>query len=1012
MRKTCSILAGLTLAQAAQAQIAAPSQAVDAQTLADSAPATTAHQVVSRGPHHRVWERTVYESTRQGEMPRIQQFTELTTGMHWQETPNGPWVETVEEILPVPGGAVARKGPHKVIFANDLATYGSIDMESPDGQRIQSHPLMLSYFDPATSMSVSIGEVQQCQGRVVQPNQVVYEGALTDIACTIRYTYTKAGLEQDIILLEALPAPELWGMSSETAILEFLTEFKTDDSPGKTARGLQFSQNEVLREETVVFRSMSIGPGRAFSLGQASKLPAVNVAKQYQTLDGDREFLIERVPYKHIKPHLDALPRKEAAITPEKAARHKVAALKDLVPQRRLAAKGGNKSMELASAGAPSTGLVLDYIIMATSATNMVFYAYEGYQVTGPVNFAGTTTFEGGSVIKYPVSSTASIITTNVIFKGSTYAPVVFTAVHDATIGENMGSVNPITSYYGNIALNLSGASTPQLVSNARFCYLSNALAGSYVTLQDVELVRCKNGFAPGLWHPTLRNVLAWNVNAIVAAEGDPGDVVTAENVTAHNCGSLTEDTTGTIYLFNCLFVNVTNYLCLNTFTNNCAFLTSDAGIFQVVGGGSHYLAPNSPYRNAGTTNISGQTLASLRSRTTYPPMVYSNVTFSSETTFTPQAQRDTDTPDIGWHYPSLDAVFGGCTAATNVTFSAGMAVGWFRTSSGWQNAGHGITANDRVTVTFAGSAELPAYWLRANLAQENCNGIWQGGYGPGGITGRAWPNFTNSPIVRARFTKFPNVSWEATIMRDDWGYLTVEASNCEFLGGAFGGYISRILLTNCLLDNVSTWTSLDASIAQNSNCVFIARNCLVRRGGLQLGRQSGGTYPLWSIRDTAFEWTKFTITDGANGAAYCTDYATNAFLAGNRTNLQSTGDVLVSGSYNWETSWFGRYYLPTNSPLINTGSVANAASIGSYHFTTQTNQTKEANSRIDIGYHYVAADSAGNPIDTDGDGTPDYLEDIDGDGIVDSGETDPADASDQGLRVIITRPKHGAIVP
>ncbi len=869
---------------------------------------------------------------------------------------------------------------------------------------------MLSYYEPATGLSVVIGEVQECQGRVVPPNQVVYENALSDVDCTVRYTYTKAGLEQDIIINGELPQPELWGMSSDTAIMEFLTEFNAGESPAKQSRAVQYRKGQVLTDETIAFRSMKIGPGKAFSIGNAKELPAVNVTKQFLRMDGDREFLIERVPLKQIKPHLDALPRKSAAFSPEKAGKRRVAALKELLPQRQYAAKSSRKTMELAGAAGPKSGFVLDYITMATSRTNMTFVAYEGYLISGPVNLAGVTTFEHGACIKYTISSSASIITTNVAFKGSHYAPVIFTAVHDSTIGENMASGNPNSAYYGKIALDLSGASTSQLISNARFCYMSNAVAGN-ITLQDVELVRCKNGYAPGFWWPVLRNVLAWNVDTVVATDGYPGDSLQAENVTAHNCRYLMEDVTGYVELANCLFVNLTNFEYFTTTTNNCAFLTSDSGVFEIVGGGSHYLAPNSPYRNAGTTNISAQTRASLRSRTTYPPLVYSNATISVATTFTPQAQRDTDTPDIGWHYAPLDHAFGGCVAATNITFSAGTAVGWFRTTSGWRHAGHGIKANDRVAITFAGTAEQPAYWLRANLAQENCNGTWQGGVGPGGITGWAWPEFTNSPVVRARFTRFPNASWEAMVARDDYGYLTFEAANCEFLGGSFGGYISRILLTNCLFDNVSMWTSLDASVAQNTNCVFVARNCLIRGGGLQLHRNSGGTYPLWSIRDTAFDSVNFNVYDGASGAAYCTDLAYNAFLENNRQHLQSVTDTIVTGSYGWQTSWFGRYYLSTNSPLVNAGSVASASSVGLYYFTTATTQAWEATSPVDIGYHYVATDAEGRPLDLDSNGLADYLDDVNANTVSDLLESlmgfDPTVTNSLG----ITLPGYGIFI-
>ena len=84
----------------------------------------------------------------------------------------------------------------------------------------------------------------------------------------------------------------------------------------------------------------------------------------------------------------------------------------------------------------------------------------------------------------------------------------------------------------------------------------------------------------------------------------------------------------------------------------------------------------------------------------------------------------------------------------------------------------------------------------------------------------------------------------------------------------------------------------------------------------------------------------------------------------------------------------------------------------GLYHYTTQTSQAKETTSVVDIGYHYVAVDANGNPIDTDVDGVPDYMEDRNGNGSVDSGETDWQSATDIGLKVWITEPKSNSNIP
>ena len=120
---------------------------------------------------------------------------------------------------------------------------------------------------------------------------------------------------------------------------------------------------------------------------------------------------------------------------------------------------------------------------------------------------------------------------------------------------------------------------------------------------------------------------------------------------------------------------------------------------------------------------------------------------------------------------------------------------------------------------------------------------------------------------------------------------------------------------------------------------------------------------------------------------------------------------MIMTNGFNWQISWFGNYYQTTNSWLINKGDVT-ADQVGLYQFTTQTNQLKETNSIVDLGYHYVATDSYGNPLDTNGDGIPDYLEDANGNGLVDSGEIGWNIVGDLGLQVIITRPRNGSIMP
>ncbi len=126
----------------------------------------------------------------------------------------------------------------------------------------------------------------------------------------------------------------------------------------------------------------------------------------------------------------------------------------------------------------------------------------------------------------------------------------------------------------------------------------------------------------------------------------------------------------------------------------------------------------------------------------------------------------------------------------------------------------------------------------------------------------------------------------------------------------------------------------------------------------------------------------------------------------GNPARLEppQTNDVVLAG-FNYVAGLLGPFYQPTNSPLLNVGS-RSAAEAGLYHFTVLTHQTKAGllgNGQVSIGYHYVALNAQGQPLDTDGDGMPDYLEDANGDGIFSSGDLshwqDPnADADGDGL--------------
>ncbi|MGN6642665.1 MAG: hypothetical protein ACTHKU_06660, partial [Verrucomicrobiota bacterium] len=219
--------------------------------------------VIERGANHRVWERTEYEITPDGEKrPHVHRYTELATGMHYKGK-NGEWLESVEELelLPNGAGAAATKGQQKVIFPPDIYD-GQVEIEDASGQWFRFRVLGLSYFDTATGKSVLIAETTNSIGELHEPNVVTYPNAFTDIKASVRYTYTRLGCEQDIILNEQpVATPEAYGLHSDSTVLQVLTEVFESPRP----RIIQRAVGRPAEGKTTVdldFGAMRIGAGQ------------------------------------------------------------------------------------------------------------------------------------------------------------------------------------------------------------------------------------------------------------------------------------------------------------------------------------------------------------------------------------------------------------------------------------------------------------------------------------------------------------------------------------------------------------------------------------------------------------------------------------------------------------------------------------------------------------------------------------------------------------------------------
>ena len=980
--------------------------------------------VVERGPHHRVWERKTVEVLPNGRsITNRSSYTELATGMHYLK--DGQWLESKEEIEIFQGAAVARQGQHSVIFAAQLNSPGAIDLLAPGGQRFRSHVLGLYYTDYASGRSIALAEIKDSTGERTAPNQVTYPDAFDgDCVADVRYSYTKAGFEQDIILRSAPPSPAEWGLNPETTRLEVFTEFIEAPEARVTSVTLKQETDAVARQtmkepdlvdQRLDFGGWSIDQGQAFPVGSeadAFSESSVQTGKSLERIDG-RLILIEKVDYPAVREQLGRLPKSASLKKDRKVGLPDPGQtmLARLLPSTPTAAGGKWRDGQYASLDTTRKGFVLDYVAINSSLTNYVLQGDTTYHVTNTVNFYGTTVIDGGVVVKFNTNATVNF-NGPIDCRTFPYQPAIFTCKDDESVGETVsGSTgNPL----GRSASYSMACKDTTTTYDLHDIHIRHSLHGVTLfanvkaNISNLQVIKGGYGLSwLGGAYATSRNFMFYDLSTYAFFANGAG-TNRAEHGTFHKIPTFLSSTSAgrLVTLTNSLLISVTNnvvYQGANVQTN-----LSDTGIFQKVGGSSHYLATNSSYVDAGTTNIDPNLLASVKTRTVFAPLVYSNVTLTTNLTLGPQVARDTNAPDLGYHFEPLDHVFGGVDVTANLTFAPGTAAGWFRTSSGSYHAGHGIHLGDSNVLTFDGRATTPNYWVRCNVVQEEGNGLWSGGNGPGGITG--WTDWsggdiTPAPQIKARFTRFAVMNGESPL-RDDSGYLIFRATDSEFWSGKIVGEAISLYLTNCLMQRFhgGQITSFQGNEVHVRNCTWIG-------GQFQLDRWN---YPILArIRDSAFDGTAFSVTDGQEGDSAISDYDYNSFTnSAPRTNPTGAHDVLVS-SFGWQTNGWGLYYLPTNSTLINTGSVS-AASAGLFHYTTMTSQLKEGTSMVDIGFHHVAIDLlTGRPSDWDKNGIEDYLENLDrdGDGVQNWLDAQPDNPAVGVLSITIDSPTNGASI-
>ncbi len=141
--------------------------------------------------------------------------------------------------------------------------------------------------------------------------------------------------------------------------------------------------------------------------------------------------------------------------------------------------------------------------------------------------------------------------------------------------------------------------------------------------------------------------------------------------------------------------------------------------------------------------------------------------------TFFPQAQRDTDTPDLGYHYNPLDYAVNIAVSNATVTVLPGTALAMYG-----QEYGVWLYALGAMNCT--GTATSPNYIVRYNTVQEQSNTNWET---TGWLSSVIAPQTPDTSTANFTFT-----DW--SVLGSDYQVYTflvgdpLVFQNCQFYGG------------------------------------------------------------------------------------------------------------------------------------------------------------------------------------------------------------------------------------
>jgi hypothetical protein len=923
-------------------------------------------------------------------------FTELTPDKFRQV--NGQWVETSDAIQITAEGGACTNGHFSTFFAANLNTSGSIRVVSPDPEQkeIRTHLIGLSYFDYSQGSNVLIAIPQDRTGTLISSNTVLFSNAFSAaFRADVRYRLSRSSIEQDVVLVEKPPFPDAWSLNPATTRLQCWTEVVTTGDPGihespDSGQDLDFGVMQM------------VGPGKAFFFGNESD--ATPVRRTWVNAAG-RTILLEEIEFSAVASRLQSLPEPaggggtngvrgglggQAGLYPGFP--------RELPPPPKLAQQGlgGLKVATAAEAQAKPMGLVLDYTLVA-SLGSPTCQGNSTYLVTSSVTLSGNITIEGGAVFKFSSSSAKMTLSGPLISRVSQYRPITLTSMHDDSVGDVIAGSSGSPTNTGAIYLS-GGAGQTNDYKYIRASYAATAITNANpVNVWHSQFINCGTAVSALSSTIKLRNVLIANATNCVYTT----NTVIAEHLTADNCVRLFGTNPVSSTATNCLLTAFVNTPSWNN-SSSCVYLASNSGVYTNVGGGHFYLTGGA-YRDWGNTEINATLRTELKKKTTWPPLLLTN-DLTTDTVLAPYAPRNSFTPDIGWHYDPLDYLVSNLCVGDNSTpitllVTNGTAIGvsgsgafnlqmnssfvsegapltlnYLVPTAGVQEQGCSCSSFFNMTNDFTAGYTMPAVGFRFTDA---------------GLLGLQGDFFWTDYNVD---TTHPFCSW---ILRDSvlhglniYAFPLINGAGSEDTSAVFA-WTNNVFERPSIIMGRTHYFNLGSTVSVSLH------NNLFWQGSVTVFYDDGGngySWPMWELADNVIDngsvyYQGYTDDEGWGWLQILNNAYVNASVydsyAGTAYFGSDPSPVTIS-AFNYADGPLGRWYH-SSTDFHNAGS-RNADLVGLYQFTTTTNQVKETNSPVDIGFHYVALNGSGQPVDTSGGGVPDYLADSNGNGSFDVG--------------------------